>query len=140
MQYIIKDNCNDINWNAAYHVLQEVRMASHTLEETRRAFENSYRVIFVFDNDLMVGLGRAISDGSYEAAIYDLAVLPAYQGRKIGNLIMEELHKGLINMNVILFSMPGVESFYKKLGYSKLLTGMAKFKAEARLRSKGFIE
>ena len=140
MQYRIQCNHNGIDWQAVYHVLHKVGMASHTFEETKKAFENSFRVIFVFDNDLLIGVGRAISDGVYEAAIYDVAVLPDYQGKKIGQRIMAELHEGLPNINTILYAMPGVESFYKKLGYSKMLTGMGRFIMESRLRNKGFIE
>ncbi len=140
MQYRIQENCKNIDWLAVYRVLQEAGMASHTLEETQKAFENSYRVVFVFDKDLLMGVGRAISDGSYEAGIFDVAVLPDYRGKKIGKLIMAELHKGLPNINVILYAKPEAQSFYKKIGYSKMLTGMAKFAREDRMREKGYTD
>lgn len=69
-----------------YHL--RAGMATHPAELTRKAFENSYCGVFVFDNDLLIGVGRAISDGAYQAAIYDIAVLPAYQGKKVGRMIV----------------------------------------------------
>ena len=40
MQYRIQCNHNGIDWQAVYHVLHKVGMASHTFEETKKAFEN----------------------------------------------------------------------------------------------------
>jgi len=140
MQYHIQENCDHVDWQAVYRVLQEAGLASHSLELTQKAFVNSQRVVFVFDQDVLIGTGRAISDGAYEAAIYDIAVLPAYQGKKIGKLIMDSLQKGFEEINIILFARPGVEAFYKKMGYSKMLTGMARFHRESVMREKGFTE
>ena len=35
----------------------------------------------------MIGFGRAISDGTYQAAIYDVAVNPDFQKKGLGNII-----------------------------------------------------
>lgn len=140
MQYRIQRNCDHIDWQAVCSVLQEAGLATHPMELTRKAFENSYRVVFVFDNNLLIGVGRAISDGAYQAAIYDIAVLPTYQGKKVGRLIVDEIHRDLQEINIILYARPGKESFYSKIGYCKMLTGMAKFNNESVMREKGFIE
>jgi len=139
MQYRMTGNRDHVDWQAVCRVLREAGLATHSVELTRKAFENSYRVVFVFDHELLIGVGRAISDGAYQAAIYDIAVLPSYQGKKIGRLIVDEIHKGLPKMNIILYASPGKESFYNKIGYSKMLTGMAKFSNESIMREKGFI-
>lgn len=140
MTYRIQETCQGIDWNVVYQIMDSVRMASHPLEAVRLAFENSYRVVFVFDEDRLVGFGRAISDGVYEAAIYDVAVRPEYHGKRIGTLIVSTLQAGLTGMDTIFFAMPGVESFYRKNGYSKMLTGMAKFTREEVMRAKGFTD
>ena len=140
MQYRVQDNSDNINWQIVCKVLQEAGLAVHSVELTKKAFENSYCIIFVFDKEVLIGVGRAISDGAYQAAIYDIAVLPSYQGKKVGKMIMDEIHKGLQNINSILYASPGKENFYKKLGYSKMLTGMAKFQNESVMHKKGFID
>ena len=140
MEYRLQKNCENIDWQEASNLLQEAGLASHPADLVKKAFQNSYSVVFVFYSDLLIGVGRVISDGAYEAAMYDIAVLPAYQGKKIGKMIVEELHKTLSGIDVILFARPGKELFYRKLGYSKLLTGMGKFNNENRMREKGFIE
>lgn len=140
MLYRIQENSDHIDWQAVCRVLREAGLATHSVELTRKAFENSYRTVFVFDNDLLIGVGRAISDGAYQAAIYDIAVLPLYQGKQVGRLIVDEIHKALQEINIILYASPGKESFYKKIGYNKMLTGMAKFKNQSMMRDKGFID
>ncbi len=140
MTYRIQVTSAGIDWDEAYSILDSVRMASHPLAEVRLAFENSYRVVFVYDGDRLLGLGRAISDGAYEAVLYDIAVRPECQGRNIGTLIVDTLMAGLAGMDVILFAMPGRENFYRKLGFAKLLTGMARFVRPAALREKGFTD
>jgi Acetyltransferase (GNAT) family. len=140
MQWRIQRSCEHINWREVCGVLQAAGLAKHPVELTRKAFENSYCVVFVFDNDLLMGVGRAISDGAYQAAIYDIAVLPEYQGNQLGRLIVDEIYKDLHGMNIILYASPGKEAFYNKLGYCRMLTGMARFNYESIMRDKGFIE
>lgn len=56
-------------------------MAYHELEVHKRAFEASHTNVFIYEESQLVGFGRAISDGEYQGAIYDVAVLPEAQGR-----------------------------------------------------------
>jgi len=72
MNLRLQFDTKNINWNLIVDILQEVGMAYHTSEIHERAFNNSYTVVFVFDEDILVGFGRAISDGEYQAAIYDI--------------------------------------------------------------------
>lgn len=140
MSYIIKLDTKDINWVEVREVIEKAGLSTRTVELTEKAFKNSYRKVFIFDKSRLIGTGRAISDGIAQAAIYDIAVLPGYQKHGIGRLIMETLHEGLIDMNILLYANPTAQNFYKKLGYSKMLTGMAKFKNEDVMRQRGFIE
>lgn len=140
MDYRIEHNLTDINFEEVCDVIHKAGLSTHAADLTKKAFENSYVTVFVFDGDKLIGTGRAISDGVYQAGIYDIAVLPEYQGKAIGKGIMEELHKKLEGFNVILYARPTAVDFYRKLGYSKMLTGMAKFKNEASMRERKFIK
>jgi len=62
--------------------------------------------VFIFDSDQLIGFGRAISDGAYQAAIYDIVVLPEYQKQGIGRLIMERILQKISNCNTILYVNP----------------------------------
>jgi ribosomal protein S18 acetylase RimI-like enzyme len=136
----MKFDCININWEEVREVIAKAGLSTHETPLTKKAFENSYLKVFVFDNDKLIGTGRAISDGVYQAGIYDIAVLPEYQSKGIGKRIMDTLHKNLEGFNIILYARPTAVDFYRKLGYSRMLTGMAKFKNEAVMREKKFIE
>lgn len=81
-----------------------------------------------------------MTDGVYQAAIHALAVVPESQKKGIGTTFMTNLLARLSHCNVILYSSPGKEEFYKKLGLWKLKTGMALFKKAAAMAEKGITE
>ena len=140
MNIKIQNDCSNIDWNYITNTLKAVGMAYFDAEMHKKAFENSHTVVFVFDEDKLIGFGRAISDGAYQAAIYDVAVLPEYQGKGIGRLIVENIIKNIPNCNFILYAAPGKEKFYEKLNFRRMKTGMALFRNADLLRSKGFTE
>jgi ribosomal protein S18 acetylase RimI-like enzyme len=125
-QKIITD-CAEVNWKTIADSLKKVGMAYHEPEVHRRAFEASHTTVFVYENSVLLGFGRALSDGEYQGAIYDVAVLPEAQGKGIGKIIIETILVKLPHCNLILYATPGMEGFYKKLGFGLMKTGMAIF-------------
>ena len=140
MDLIIQKNCINIDWDLVPIILELGGMGFHEASVHRKAFENSASVVFIFDQSKLVGFGRAISDGVYQAAIYDVAVLPDYQSQGIGRIILEAIIQSLPGCNFILYASPGKEQFYEKLNFSKLKTGMGLFINAERMRNKGMIE
>jgi len=115
-------------------------MSHYTPEIHRRAFENSHAAVFAFDGSSLVGFGRVISDGTYQAGLYDIAVAPEYQGRGIGAAIVKALLGKVKNCNVILYASPGKEKFYEKAGFRRMKTGMALFLDPEKMAETGFTE
>ena len=140
MNLKLKFDTSNINWDLVTEILKSVGMAYHTSDLNQLAFNNSFTVVFAFDDDKMVGFGRAISDGICQAAIYDVAVKPDYQGNGIGKLIIRNLTQQLPGCSFILYASPGKEDFYRKLNFSKMKTGMALFFDAERKRERGFTE
>ncbi len=137
----IQYDCKDIDFAELAKTLQAVGMAYRTAELHRLAFENSAVKVFLLDaGGQLIGFGRAISDGAYQAALYDIAIVPQYQGYGLGKLVMEELLGKLPGIQVILYANPGKEKFYKKFGFRKMLTAMALFGNPELMVTKGFIE
>ncbi|NMA70048.1 MAG: GNAT family N-acetyltransferase [Desulfitobacterium sp.] len=132
-------DCTNIDWNEIPQIFIKSDMKHYQPTVHKTAFENSYSVVFAFDQDKLIGFGRAICDGAYEAALYDVVILPEYQGRGIGSTIVKHILNSLPTCNVILFSSIGKEGFYKKLGFEKMNTGMAKFANPQRMRQRGYI-
>ena len=140
MNLRIQLDTTNINWDLVVEILQKVGMGYHIAEIHQRAFNNSHTVVFVFDEDNLIGFGRAISDGEYQAAIYDVAVLPSYQGRGIGKTIIRTIVEDIPNCNFILYASPGKEKFYEKENFKRMKTGMALFVNAEKMNGKGFTE
>jgi GNAT superfamily N-acetyltransferase len=127
MEQKIKTDCSGIDWQVIADTLKKVGMAYHEPEVHKRAFEASHTTVFIYEESKLIGFGRAISDGEYQGAIYDVAVLPEFQGKGIGKVIIQAILDRLPNCNIILYATPGMEGFYKKLGFGAMKTGMAVF-------------
>jgi GNAT superfamily N-acetyltransferase len=140
MKIDISNDCLHVDWNTISETLKHVGMAFYSPDEHKRAFEASYSTVFAWHDGQLIGFGRAISDGVYQAAIYDVAVVPEYQGEGIGAIIIQTILSKLSQCNIILYATPGKEGFYKTLGFRKMKTGMALFKKPDAMSSKGFTE
>ena len=140
MELKVKYECAGIDWQAVSDTLRTVGMAFYEPDVHQCAFESSHTTIFVFHADQMIGFGRAISDGVYQAAIYDCAVLPAFQGKGVGHMIMKNIMARVAHCNVILYASPGKEGFYQKFGFRKMKTGMARFFKSESMQERGFTE
>jgi GNAT superfamily N-acetyltransferase len=140
MELRIQENCDTIDWTLVRDSLKNAGMAFCEPEIHRTAFQNSFSVVFVFQEETMIGFGRAISDGAYQAAVYDIVVVPGYQGRGIGRMIMETILRKVSRCNVMLYGNPGKEGFYAKLGFRLMKTGFARFLNPAGMEERGFIE
>jgi GNAT superfamily N-acetyltransferase len=140
MELDVKSDCAGVDWAALTETLKCVGMAYDEPEVHKKAFEASHTTVFVYHAGRLIGFGRAISDGVYQAAIYDVAVLPEFQGKGVGKRIISAILSRLSHCNVILYSAPGKEEFYQTHGFRKMKTGMALFKQRAAMADKGFTE
>jgi ribosomal protein S18 acetylase RimI-like enzyme len=132
--------CSEVDWGLVSRILQRVGMAYYEPAVHRKAFENSHTSVFVYESEKLVGFGRAISDDSYQAAVYDMAVAPEYQGKGIGTTIMSHILQRVPHCNVILYAAVGKEGFYEKVGLRRMKTGMALFKKAAEMQKRGFTD
>lgn len=115
-------------------------MGFHDAAIHQRTFLASAAVVFVFEGPQLIGFGRAISDGLTQAAIYDVAVLPDWQGRGVGKEIIRNIMAALPGCNFILYASPGKEPFYEKLNFRRMKTGMALFVKQDTMCEKGFTD
>ena len=141
MRIEFKFDLEGIDWSKAAEIFKLAPLGVRDPNKLRKSCEKSYLVCFAYDADKLIGMGRAISDGEYQAAIYDLVILPEYQRKGIGKRLMEKIHSRLPVETIILYAVPGKEIFYQELGYCKMRTAMAKrIQNEDNFRSGGYIE
>ncbi len=140
MKLELKFDCAGVDWAFVSETLKRVGMASRPPELLQKSFTASAVVVFAYADGKPVGFGRAISDGAYQAAVYEMAVVPEFQKQGIGARIMRAILDRLPGCNVILYASPGKENFYRKLGLRQMKTGMARFQHSDAMAQKGFTE
>lgn len=98
-------------------------------EQIQQAFKNSYAVIFVKDaTGQVVGVGRAISDGVIQGAIYNIALQETFHHQGIGRGIIQGLLDQMPEMIVTLYTHPKTIDYYKSLGLAQLKTAFVRFR------------
>jgi ribosomal protein S18 acetylase RimI-like enzyme len=140
MNVELRNDCDGIDWGSVHTLLKDAGMATYPPEVLRKAFESSYAVVFLLKDERVIGSGRAISDGAYQAALYDFAVLPEYQGRGFGRQIADAILERVDHCNIMLYAAPSKEGFYERFSFKRMRTGMARFLKQGAMRQKGFIE
>ena len=97
------------NWNQDYKL---------TPEELIISIQNSSYCISAYYNEKLIGFGRMLSDGVVHAVIFDVIVIPKFQRKSIGSVIMEKLleecKRNKIRDVQLFFCANGKTDFYKK--------------------------
>ena len=96
------------------------------LDQIEKALEGSSATFCAYEGETAVGMARLIGDGGMSFYIKDFAVRPEYQGRGIGQLLMnamegwvkEQLQPGWA-VSLECISSKGREPFYEKFGFAQ---------------------
>ncbi|HHD75794.1 MAG TPA: GNAT family N-acetyltransferase [Campylobacterales bacterium] len=131
----------DVAWDELSELYKIAPLGNKKPKDLKIVFENSRFKCFVYDTERLIGVGRALADGLDCSYICDVAVHPEYQGQGIGKKIISQLiefsegHK-----KIILYAVPGKESFYGDLGFAKMNTAMAIFQNQDQAREWKLVE
>ena len=129
-----------IDWEALSHLYKIAPLGDKKPENLKTVFSNSRYICFVYEEERLVGAGRALADGVDCAYICDIAIHPNFQGLGIGKAIVNQLVEfSKDHTKIILYANPGKEPFYAKLGFSKMKTAMAIFKDKKTALARGII-
>ena len=82
-----------------------------------RALAGTIEFATAWDGDRLIGSARSITDGAQNAIIATVVVHPAYQGLGIGEQMMHLLTDGRDLVRFSLAATPGLEPWYRKLGF-----------------------
>ena len=120
---IKENNKNVYEFNLLY---DSVGWGAYENEVTKKALDNTFYSISVYDDDKIIGYGRIIGDTICFLYIQDIMVKPEYQGNKIGTLIMDKLLEKINQikkenqyLKVYLGASKNKEKFYEKFGFVK---------------------
>lgn len=101
-----------------------VNWSNVSREATERGLKHSLFAICVKYDDLVIGHGRVVGDGSMVFYIQDVIVHPDHQGQGIGSTIMEIILQYIRSQAtegsfVGLMSAERAVGLYEKFGFSK---------------------
>ena len=107
------------------HLWESVWGEGPSLEQTKLAMDNTLFRVSIFDGNKIVAMARVIGDKGLCYYIKDVVVLPEYQGKGIGRMLIDELLKyinehGVPDTNIFgeLCAMPDKIPFYEQFGFS----------------------
>jgi ribosomal protein S18 acetylase RimI-like enzyme len=122
------DGIESVDWIEMETLYRLAPLGNKSAALLQTVFTNSRYKFFVYDEGKLVAAGRALSDGADCSYICDVAVMPSHQGTGLGRDMVNRLVEASRgHKKIILYSVPGKEGFYRKLGFMRLLTAMAIF-------------
>lgn len=121
-----KTDCSAVNWQQLNDILLEDNFHNgRTVEQHRLSFENSYAVVFAYDEDRIVGTARALSDGVCNAYVVDVWTYSPFRKHGIATTMMSMLAEKLDGQHIYL-QADEASGFYLKIGYTHRPIGLQK--------------
>jgi predicted GNAT family acetyltransferase len=133
-------NDSALDWGELSELYRKAPLGEKSPMDLQTVFSNSRFKCFVYANEELIGVGRALADGLDCAYIADVAVHPEFQGKGLGTAIIEKLvslsngHK-----KIILYANPGTEGFYQTIGFHRMKTAMAIWRNQDQAIKAGLI-
>jgi ribosomal protein S18 acetylase RimI-like enzyme len=140
MAFTWTDTQSEVDWSELETLYRLAPLGNKSAEHLRTVFTNSRFKFFAYEHGKLVAAGRALSDGADCSYICDVAVMPDYQGAGLGREMVSRLVEASRgHKKIILYSVPGKEGFYRRLGFRRLLTAMAIFEDQSAAIKRGHL-
>ena len=117
MQYRTDDR--NLQASAFISFVNKIWPGNYDIEKTQIALSRTINIT-AYDDKLLVGCLRILSDGYYFGTITELLVLPEYQKQGIGSELLQ-LAKDNTPTMLYFGAQPGIEIFYEKNGCQRWL-------------------
>jgi len=93
---------------------------THDRERIEKMYENSNLIVTAWDDELLIGVSRCITDWHWSCYLADLAVLQSHMksgiGKKLIALTKEKIGDQCM---LLLLSVPTAMEYYPKVGFTK---------------------
>ena len=116
---IYKADDKELDASLFISFVNQIWQGDYDIERTQTALSKTINIT-VYDDQLLVGCLRILSDGCYFGTITELLVLPEYQRKGIGSRLLQ-LAKEHTPTLLYFGAQPGMEPFYENNGCQKSL-------------------
>ncbi len=100
-------------------------------DRIQKMVDNSNLIVTAWDNDLLVGISRAITDWAWCCYLSDLAVRDGYKKAGIGRRLIQLTKEKVGDQSmVLLLSVPTAMEYYPKVGFVKQESSFIMYRAE----------
>jgi GNAT superfamily N-acetyltransferase len=111
----------DLDLEVVRELYRASTLADRRPVEDRERFaamlRNANLVITAWENDLLVGISRAVSDFSYATYLSDLAVRVSHQRQGIGRELIRRTQAAAPQATLILLAAPAAQEYYPHIGF-----------------------
>lgn len=118
---MIEYRVNDKELNASIFIsfVNRIWADDYDMDKTQAALTKTLNIT-AYDNKMLIGCLRILTDGYFFGTITELLVLPEYQKQGIGSKLLQ---LAIENTPTMLYfgAQPGVEEFYEKNGCQRSL-------------------
>ena len=129
MEYKIDDK--ELKADIFISFVNRVWEGRYDIAKTKEALSKTINIT-AYDEDMLVGCLRILTDGYFFGTITELLVLPEYQKHGIGSKLLH-LAKETSPTMLYFGAQPGVEAFYEKNGCEKSLQSYMIEKNDSKL-------
>lgn len=117
MKYIIDDT--QLNASDFIQFASQIWPYNYDMQKTQNALTKTINIT-AYDNAVLVGCLRILTDGCFFGTITELLVLPEYQKQGIGSELLRLAQENTPTM-LYFGTQPGLENFYEKNGCTRSL-------------------
>lgn len=99
-----------------------------TVEGIRKMLANTDYHFSAWEDQKLIGFARVLTDGIYRAILWDVIVHPDYQGRGVGEELMNRIlsHPVLSRVEKFWLNTRDKFGFYEKFGFVRSDQGMVR--------------
>ena len=117
MEYKFNDSKLDVLVFISF--VNKVWPGNYDIEKTKAALSKSLNIT-AYEDDVLIGCLRILTDGYFFGTITELLVVPEYQGRGVGSKLLQ-IAKDHTPTLLYFGAQPGAETFYERNGCAKSL-------------------
>lgn len=117
MEYKFNDSKLDVLVFISF--VNKVWPGNYDIEKTKAALSKSLNIT-AYEEDVLIGCLRILTDGYFFGTITELLVVPECQGRGVGSKLLQ-IAKDHTPTLLYFGAQPGAETFYEKNGCAKSL-------------------